>query len=66
MESMNNARAYLTPLDPGERYFATILYKKYGTSALHRTTSAFKPLLQLQLLSSRFQARVFYKGKVES
>jgi hypothetical protein len=35
MESTNNAGAYLTPLDPGERYFATILYKKDATSALH-------------------------------
>jgi hypothetical protein len=35
MESMNNARAYLTPLDPGKRYFAIILYKKDEISALH-------------------------------
>jgi hypothetical protein len=56
MESVNNARAYLTPLDTGERYFATILYKK-------DETSAFKPLLQLRLISSRFQARVSARVK---
>jgi hypothetical protein len=63
MESTNNARAYLTPLDPGERYFAIILYKKDETSALHRTTSAFKPLPQLRLLSSRFQVRASTRVK---
>ena len=63
MESMNNARAYLTPLDHGERYFAIILYKKDETSALHRTTSAFKPLLQLRLFSSRFQAHISTRVK---
>jgi len=63
MESVNNARAYLTPLDPGERYLDTILYKKDETSALRRTTSAFKPLLQLRLLSSRYQARLSTREK---
>jgi hypothetical protein len=28
MEAMNNAWTYLASLDPGERYFANILYTK--------------------------------------
>jgi len=62
MESMSNGRAYQSPPDPDERYFATILYKMDETSALHRT-SAFKPHLQLRLLSSRFQARISTRVK---
>jgi hypothetical protein len=52
-ECMNNAWAYLTPLDPGERYFSKILYKEDEISALHRTTSDFRPLLPLRLLSAQ-------------
>ena len=36
MESMNTAWAYLASLEPGERYFAKILYTKDETAALNR------------------------------
>jgi hypothetical protein len=36
MEAMNRAWAYLVSLDPGDRYFAKILYTKDETAALNR------------------------------
>jgi hypothetical protein len=58
MESTNNAGAYLTPLDPGETYFATILCAISTSNNFSLQTTA-----ATGLLISRFQAPISTRVK---
>jgi hypothetical protein len=62
MESMNNAWNYLSSLDPGERYFAKILYNKDQTAALNRNN--FSLLATAADAAAHFEipSMQFYRG----
>jgi hypothetical protein len=62
MEAMNNAWNYLSSLNPGERYFAKILYNKDETAALNRNN--FSLLATAAVAAAQFEipSMQFYRG----
>ena len=65
MESMNTAWAYLASLEPGERYFAKILYNKDETAPLNRNN--FTLLFSAAIAAAQFEIpsmRFFQGGNV--
>ncbi|QQM16273.1 hypothetical protein 3 [Jimsystermes virus] len=62
MEAMNNAWSYLSSLQPGDRYFAKLLYNKDATAPLNRNN--FSLLATAAITAAQFEtpSMRFYQG----
>jgi hypothetical protein len=62
MEAMNNAWHYLSSLEPGERYFAKILYTKDETAALNRNNFSLLATAAISAAKFGIPSMQFYRG----
>uniref|UniRef100_A0AAT9JFM3 Nucleocapsid protein n=1 Tax=Macrotermes bellicosus lispivirus 1 TaxID=3133480 RepID=A0AAT9JFM3_9MONO len=62
MEAMNNAWTYLASLDPGERYFAKLLYNKDQTAALNRNNFSLLATAAIAAAQCEIPSMRFYRG----